>query len=149
MSLPRTRIEADAELVRYVGGLLGQESAWGATDCNAVALGWVDRLTGLAPDDVLGHYTNEQEAWQFCRGYGRTLGNVLAEAGLEELTVSPAFAQPGDILLVDGADPWTMAHICVGSWYVHAVPGQMIQARPMSHLYGRQVTVWRWAPCRP
>jgi hypothetical protein len=110
----------EAALVDYLATILGQPFQWGTMDCNTVALGWLDTLAGTAElAQVRGRYTDQETARQFQLEHGRTLRAVLIEAGAELVAKGPAFAQPGDFLVVDTAgEPWTAGCVCSGWGFV-------------------------------
>ncbi len=143
-----SRHEFDVLLVRHAGSLLGEDFHWGVFDCNTIALDWAQQLTRGAMHAAIGAYSNATEAREFCASYGRTLADVLHDCGFDAVSADSRRAQPGDLILVKCDEPWEMAHLCVGSWYLKATPGELIRGRPMTDLYPDPCVVWRWA-CRP
>ncbi len=87
----------------YIAGRFGQPFRPGEFDCALFAAGAVEAMTGVdfaAP--FKGRYTSLEEGIEALRAEGHADHLALIAATFEE--VHPAFAQPGDIALLDGGD---------------------------------------------
>lgn len=105
----------------YVDRARAEPFVWGAHDCVSFAMGWVEMVRAdLAPRDdlaeVLGYSTAAGAARMLAE---RSLAQAVADWG--GLTaVAPAFAQRGDLVLVEIDGRESLA-LCVGD--VVAGPG--------------------------
>lgn len=116
--------EKQREMITFVRGESGKPFEWGVRDCNTLALGCLDILTGCHEqfiDIAYGRYDDEASARKYAENYGLDLDGVLRRAGAVEVAGPP---EPGDFLLVRkrGA-PWLCTHIAIsGTKFVTADP---------------------------
>ena len=101
-------------LAAFIVARLDMPFAWGANDCCSFGAAAVEAMTGTAP--ALPTYAGERDALRLIAE--RSLRARVGDEIGEEIPV--AFAQRGDLALVDGAGRETLA-VCLGELF--AVPG--------------------------
>lgn len=117
----------------------GMPFEWGRRDCNTLALEWLDMLTGgKYADQVIGHYSSEAEAIEFCKGFGMSFTDLLIEAGAER--IKDRFEQTGDFLVVNApGELWQRVHVCMGDQVLSVEPSgvtvQRLRMMPAHETY--------------
>lgn len=118
-------------LAAHLRAAMAREFAWGAHDCCTFACDGVLAMTGLDPmAPARGRYTDEARAAVVLRELG---GGGLPEAadflmaGLGAPAIAPAFAQRGDMILIDapllgGVRGWCMGLIGLDGRVAVAAP---------------------------
>ena len=92
-----------ARLVTYLAQSVGKPFVYGEFDCALFTLGAVAEMTGFdLTTDYRGRYSTLREGVVSARRHGFQDHVAVVAAHFAE--IAPAFAQAGDIAVVDGAD---------------------------------------------
>jgi hypothetical protein len=103
MSKPVRLPDWKSRLGRYVAGQFNQPFRPGEFDCAIFAAGAVEAMTGIDfAARFKGRYTSVESGIEALRVAGHADHLALIAFIFDE--VHPAFAQPGDIALLDGGD---------------------------------------------
>lgn len=103
MNIPRRRADWKSRLAEYLAA--GPRRAWGygANDCALFTAGAVAAMTGTDPAAAWrGRYGDLRAGIALIRAEGYRDHLAFVAAHFEE--IAPAFAQVGDIAVIDGAD---------------------------------------------
>ncbi|HEX8419476.1 MAG TPA: hypothetical protein VF638_05625 [Sphingomonas sp.] len=93
----------------YLAALSGASFEWGTLDCALFAAGAVLAMTGNDPAAAYrGHYMTARGSVRALRRWGA--GTLEATIAGDFVEKPPAFAQRGDLVLVDG-----MVGVCIGA----------------------------------
>jgi hypothetical protein len=112
----------ELRLMDYLGGLMGHPFAYGVNDCPLLAAGVLDCMDGgMRRRAMLGLWNDHKSAWRYLKKHG-DIGAHLKTEGCVTVTQGVAFAQVGDLLLMDRTlahdKEWHSVAVCTGTMAV-------------------------------
>lgn len=117
-------------LAEFAAREQGRPFVWGETNCVALALRWLDTVSGGSLHRRhCAQMSSAPRAAAWTRRHGaRGLVDQMRAAGLTELL--PAFARPGDVLIGSSEDDQIAAHIVLGRRLLSATAAQGVLQLP-------------------
>jgi hypothetical protein len=118
--------------MQFARAELGRMFIWGETNCVALALRAHDAMHGTALHATHRKHMStatRARAWTRKHGARGVIDQLLAD-GLTEL--SPAFAQPGDLLIGETADGQIAAHVCLGARVLSSTETEGVRYLPLA-----------------